>query len=125
MNELKLGKIKGIDIAEWLGVSYNTYHHSIEKQLRKLEGYCEFKKVWGGVEVTKIYFPVYKGELKKQIIEDIVEEIKTHPISTSAGIARKFKNQKRKAYNDYDGDSLKNAVARAARTSFGRVQQEG
>lgn len=125
LSELKLGKMKGLEIAEWLGVSYNTYHHSIDKQLSKLNGYCEYKKVWGGAEITKIYIPIYKGELKSSIIDDVVEEIKIHPISTSSGIARKFKNQCRKAYDNYDDDSLRRAVARATRITFGRVQKEG
>lgn len=119
MTELKLGKMKGAEIAEWLGIAYNTYKNRIDRQLAKLTGYCEFNKVWGGIEITKIYYPIYKGELKQPFVNDILAEIEQHPISSAAGIARKFKNEQRPAYAEYDDKSLVNVVTSMARVSFG------
>lgn len=37
--ELKLGKMSGREIAEWLGISYNsTYRNNPTKQIEKLFG---------------------------------------------------------------------------------------
>lgn len=124
MKELHLGKIKSAEVAEWLGVTYGTFRNTCDKQLKKLDGYCEYTKVWGGIEVTKIYCPVYKGELKVDMVKDILNEITEHPISTASGMARKFKNECRPQYAQYDGDSLKNALTKAARTSFGKIQKQ-
>lgn len=58
--KLRLGKMTGQEIAEWLSISYNsTYRNNPTKQIEKLGGYCEYKQVRGGVIIDKIYMDTY------------------------------------------------------------------
>lgn len=120
--ELHLGKMKSVEIAEWLGVAYSTFRNNSKKQFSKLDNYCEYKKVWGGIEITKIYCPVYKGEAKRCMVKDYIAEVKDSPISSAAGVARKFKAEEKTGYEEYKVETLRNNMAKVARFSFGKPQ---
>lgn len=45
MKQLRLGKIKGQEIAEWMNISYNTYRNNPTKYIKRLEDYCKFEAV--------------------------------------------------------------------------------
>lgn len=66
MKELKLGKVSSKEIASWLGLSYSTYKNRINYYLERLEAYCDFNKVYGGIEITNIYMYVYNKNLDKE-----------------------------------------------------------
>jgi len=57
MLELKLGKMTSREVAQWMGVSYNTYKNHISKYLELLSPFCEFDVVYGGIIIKEIYIP--------------------------------------------------------------------
>lgn len=54
MKCLKLGKISSKELADWFGISYGTYRNNKIERLNELKLYCEFDKIYGGVNITKI-----------------------------------------------------------------------
>ena len=93
--ELRLGKMSSREVAAWLGVSYLSYKNNIAKHTKKLLPYCEFKVVFGGIEISEIYEPVYdKGSVRKDK-ELILREItlclsEQEGLASISGMARKF-----------------------------------
>jgi hypothetical protein len=73
--ELKEGKWSSRSLAEWFGVSYNTYKNDISKYLEQLEFYCDFEKIYGGVTITEVYVSVYNKNLNMTDRALYVEEI--------------------------------------------------
>lgn len=62
---LHLGKMKGQEIAEWMGISYDgTYRKDPSKYIKRLEDYCEYEQVRGGVVIKKIYLYKYIKDLR-------------------------------------------------------------
>lgn len=93
--KLKLGKMKSQEVAAWLGISYNTYRNNIDKNLSKLEPFCEFEKVYGGIIVKEIIIEEYDKNLQfnddKLYLTEIKRCIKEQDgLSTVSGMARKF-----------------------------------
>lgn len=120
--KLKLGKMTGQELAEWLGISYNgTYRKKPGEHLKKLRGYCEFEQVRGGAIINKIYTDTYYGDLEKDIVKDYINEIqeKKNRLSSVAGMTRKFK--KKTKYQEIEFDTLKYQLTNAALTTFGKT----
>ena len=93
--KLKLGKMKSQEVAAWLGISYNTYRNNIDKNLSKLEPFCEFEKVYGGIIVKEIIIEEYDKHLQFNDDKLYIAEIKRcieeqDGLSTVSGMARKF-----------------------------------
>lgn len=90
--KLHLGKMTGHEISEWLGVKYSRYHSTRLKQLEKLEGYCEFEIVRGGIIVKEIYTETYCKDLN--VRKTIDKELKTkakkthYALSSASGVMR-------------------------------------
>lgn len=82
--ELKLGKMTGQDVAQWLGITYNTYQKNIEKQLLKLEGYCEFKRIHGGIDIQEIYIEEYNPKIKLKDDQMYYKKVQLHNCLTTA-----------------------------------------
>ena len=62
--ELHKGKMTGVEIAEWLGISYNnTYRKNPKKYIARLEEYCIFEIIRGGVIIKEIFIKVYDKNL--------------------------------------------------------------
>lgn len=107
--ELKLGKMSGKEIAEWLGISYNsTYSRSPDKQLEKLNDYCEFEKVRGGVIIKEIYVKEYEKDLKMRVEKEYVKELtKKNNLVSMTGMEKTTGNSRylnTKARNHLYGD---------------------
>ena len=77
MNELKIGKMSNKDIAEWMGVSANTFNKSKEKYLRELADFADFHLEGKKVVIDKIINPVFskQGSDAYQKVRDKVDEI--------------------------------------------------
>lgn len=71
--KLKLGKMTGHEIAEWMGIAYSTYKRSPTKYIQLLEDYCKFQQVWGGVVIEEIYLYEYRKNLKLELTETFIE----------------------------------------------------
>lgn len=66
----------GKEIVEWLGISYNTtYRRNPKLYQKRLEGYCDFTSVKGGVVIETIYMAEYKGDLSSKLTKDICDVI--------------------------------------------------
>lgn len=121
--ELKLGKMSSQEVAKWLGMSYNSYKNNINKHLEKLIPYCEFVKIYGGIEVTAIYQAVYdKGQVlrdKELVLEEITSCIQTQDgLATVSGMARKFTAQEH-----YDNENTaRRRLSLAANQLFGETK---
>jgi hypothetical protein len=77
MSKLKLGKMSGRELAEWLGISYEgTYRKNPTRHLKKLEDYCEYEQVRGGAIIKKIYVEEYDKNLRTNNDKLYVKELK-------------------------------------------------
>lgn len=77
--ELKVGKMSSPDIAKWLHVSYNTYRKKSDTYLDVLRDYCDFEKVYGGVNITKVYCSTYNKDQNKTLHLDIIKYLLDSP----------------------------------------------
>ena len=70
MTELRLGKVTNKELAVW----FNTTDTQISRKknifLKKLEEYCQFKPVWGGVEIIEIYRSIYIKNKNYNIVKN-------------------------------------------------------
>ncbi len=90
--KLKLGKMTSKEIAEWLGISYNSYKNHVDKHLQKLNTFASYTKVYGGVIIDEIYISEYDKTLDERIDKIFIEEVMTAKdnLTTIAGLARKY-----------------------------------
>lgn len=90
--ELHLGKMKSKEIAQWLGISYNTYKNRINKYLPELDYYCDYEVIYGGIKVNNIYIAEYVKNLTSKDSEDYLALVKqsNSGLCTIAGMARKI-----------------------------------
>lgn len=92
MIELKLGKMSGQEVAEWLGISYkNTYRNNPKKYIQRLENFCEYEIIRGGIIVNKIYCKVYDKNLAKKATEIYLKALSEHNnLITVVGTAAEY-----------------------------------
>lgn len=55
MKQLRLGKISTRELADWFGIGYNSLRVRKEQKLEELKLYCEFKEIYGGINIIKIF----------------------------------------------------------------------
>lgn len=96
--KLRLGKIKSQEMATWFAVKYNTYKNNIPGYLAKLEDYCDFERVRGGVIIKEIYIEEYDKYLNKKAeqmyLNEIEDCVKTQDgLASISGMAKKFISQ--------------------------------
>ena len=87
--------MKTEDLAKWFGIKYGTFRKSSAKYYEKLEMYCQFEKVYGGIEIKKIYIDTYNKNLNINDQNKYLEEIKLciqnqDGLSTISGMSRKL-----------------------------------
>lgn len=86
--ELRKGKMKSRELAQWFKVSYNTYKNKIPRYLDQLSYYCEFEPIYGGVDIKEVHLPIYKKNYKEDSIKEYMTEYhKTGGLMTMTGIA--------------------------------------
>lgn len=93
--KLKLGKMTTKELATWFGVAYSTFRKNSAERFEKLEDYCEFERVYGGVIIKEIYIEEYDKNLnindQKFVLEEIKSCIETQGgLSTINGMSRKY-----------------------------------
>ena len=118
---LKLGKMTSKELAQWFGVTYQTYRKVKVKKLDILSCYCRFEEVYGGIIINEIYVEQYCGDLAAQDVKNYVEEIRSIPsgLSSVAGMARKFQQEKQE-YKDLSFGAVQYRLTKAGNVSFGR-----
>lgn len=66
--KLKLGFMSTKEVSEWFGLTnVKSFKNSMGKKLEILKNFCDFEKVYGGIDVKKIIFEDYSKELYKNI----------------------------------------------------------
>lgn len=121
--KLKLGKMSSKEVAQWLGISYSTYRNSIDKYLEKLESFCIYEKVYGGIIVKEIFIEEYDKTLNLKADIMYYKEIrfcveKQDGLSTVAGMSRKLiQTGEFKSFS-----TAKRHMTRAGNLLFGKVE---
>lgn len=106
--ELKLGKMSGQEIAEWLDISYkNTYRNNPKKYIQRLDNFCEYEIIRGGVIIKEIYCKIYDKNLAKKATENYLKALTEHNnLITVAGTAAEYNMSRHtieQARNQYFG----------------------
>ena len=112
--KLTLGKMTSKQLAQWFGVLPSSYSHNIPNYLSRLEDYCKFEKVYGGVVISEIYIEEYDRGLKfkdeKMYLEEIKECVEIQDgLSTLSGMVRKMER------DNPTQKSLKNTTRRMSK----------
>ena len=88
--KLKLGKMTGKEIAQWLGISYGTYANNPSKQLTKLNFYCTYEKVRGGAIIKEIYKDIYNKRYNVLACAAYAKEVKNNSLCSVSGVSEKY-----------------------------------
>lgn len=122
--KLKLGKMTTQEIADWFNISKKTFTNSAQKYLDILKSYADFKRVYGGVDISVIRFDTYvkgynqydDGYFNKEI-ERCVKEQKG--LASISGIANRAKRDVPE-YKDYADSSITYRMSKAASRNYGK-----
>lgn len=89
--KLKLGKMSTQQLAQWMGISYSYFRQTKEKNLERLENFCDFEPVYGGVIIKEIYDYEYDkcAPQDKQVFLLEINEA-NDGLSSVAGMSRKL-----------------------------------
>ena len=88
--KLKLGKMTSKELAKWFGRSYNTYKNKIDYYLDILSEYCDFEKIYGGVDIKEIYIEEYDKEIRPKAKRVYLKEVeRTCGLMTLSGLSRR------------------------------------
>lgn len=88
--KLKLGKMTGKEIAKWLNISYGTYSNNPTKQLSKLNFYCSYEQIRGGVIIKEIYNDTYDKRYNRLVSAAYVKEVQNNSLCSVSGISAKY-----------------------------------
>lgn len=61
------GKMTIQELADWFGVKLSTYRRTSVNYLKKLEDYCEFERIYGGIDVKTIYMYEYDKDIQRKV----------------------------------------------------------
>lgn len=84
--ELRLGKMSGQEIAEWLGIKHTTYRQNPKKQLSKLDFYCSYEQVRGGVIIKEIYKKKYEKGYNRLVYAAYAKAVKENSLCSVSGL---------------------------------------
>lgn len=120
--DLKLGKMTTKELAEWMGIKYNTFRINAEKRYEILKQYCVYEKKYGYVEIQEIFEYKFKGDLRKKDVEVYVEEVRAaaNGLATASGIARKI-HRDRDEYKELKINTIRNRMSNAGIEAFGKT----
>lgn len=105
-----------------MGLSYNTYRNNIDHYLEKLENHAEFEKIYGGVIITKIYYPIYNKKLAYEndllFLKEIIQC--NEGLSSIAGMGRKYKH----IFNDANPSTIWRILSKSRDKLFGTIDKQ-
>lgn len=124
MSELKLGKMSSKEIAAWFNIKPTTYSHNIALYLDKLDNYCDFEKIYGGVIIKEIYEPVYDKNTNFSDEQICTEEIKRcvteqNGLATIIGMANKAIKEGKMT----NQRTARRRISKAATSLFGSAKE--
>ena len=124
MKQLKLGKIKTKELADWFGISYGSFRVVKQQKLEELKLYCDFEEIYGGVNILKIYDNSnleYIKESKKNyelVKTSFSEEWNEDGIDTCSNVAVKIYDKHKNELTVLDNTTY-NYVRKARNELFG------
>lgn len=77
--ELKVGKMSSRELAQWFDKSYGSFRNKSEQYLELLRDYCDYEKVYGGVNISKVYCSTYNKDQNKTLHLDIIKYLLDSP----------------------------------------------
>lgn len=121
--ELKLGKMTSKELAQWFEIAPKTFTSSKKKYLEKLENFCDFEEVYGGVIIKEIYYALYVKDFSKdaEIYLEIVKNSNEHLCSIS-GIAEVAKY--RDEFRTCSASGIQKRMTKAGITGFGITRDD-
>ena len=125
IKKLHLGRMKTAQIASWMGISYSTFRNVNKKQrLKQLSQFCQFKEVYGGVDIIEIYQEEYTSKIPDDKVV-FLNEIKNanDNLSTVAGMVRKLRNED-EYYKSRSEDQVKKKLTKANKALFGYYDKD-
>lgn len=75
MEMLKLGKITTEELASWFNTSKNNLSKHKKEYLKKLESYCLFESIYGGINIKEIYKSIYVKNPNYQIVLENIDKV--------------------------------------------------
>ena len=92
--ELRLGKMKTKELAEWFGISYGSFRVMKNEKLGELSDYADFEEIYGGVLIKKIRGEktyIKEGRKSKEIVlKAFDEEWNKNGLDTCTNVAIKI-----------------------------------
>lgn len=75
--QLHLGFMSYEELAEWFGVKLGSFNNAKKKKLQSLKSFADFSVVGKGINIKKIYIPVYskKGSQAYQVVKQDFDNI--------------------------------------------------
>lgn len=122
--ELKIGKNTTKELAQWFGISYDTFRHKKADKLKELLNYCQYEIVYGGVIISKIYIAEYIKPTPKYMF--IKQNFRKHWHTDGYDTAARVGAEMYQTYKDTELEGLKEStikayVAKARLESYGYV----
>lgn len=77
--ELKVGKMSSRELAQWFDKSYGSFRNKSDQYLELLRDYCDYEKIYGGVNITKVYCSTYNKDQNKTLHLDIIKYLLDSP----------------------------------------------
>lgn len=123
MKELKLGKVKTKEIAEWFGITYGSYHNSKKKKIQELKQYCSFEEVYGGIIINNIYIKEYiKPTPTYQFVKSVLDKHWHNSLlDTAARVGSEIYHMHYKELEGLKESTIKAYAAKARQEKYGRV----
>lgn len=124
--QLSKGKIKSKDLAQWFGMSYDSYRHKKVDKLEELRLYADFEEIYGGVIIKDIYQSNYIKNMKEIDSENYKNEVQNanQNISTISGMSEKFLLEDKPEYKGLSDSQIRKRLTRAGNYCFGITKDE-
>lgn len=78
IKHLKLGKMTGQEIAEWMNVKYSTYSNNPKKYIIRLNDFCNYEIIRGGAIIKEIYQDYYEPDVQQKYDKIYLQALVEH-----------------------------------------------
>lgn len=108
-----------------MNISYNTYRNHSAKYLDILKYYCDFERVYGGVNITEVYISTYDKKLNLKDQQLYLDEIKRcvkeqDGLATLSGMSRRFIQEHK--VESCKEKALSRRMSKAGESLFGKTK---
>ena len=95
MKKLQVGFIPIRELADWFGISYETFRHTSQKRYEALKEFCDYEKAYRGINVKEVYIEEYEKLPKPEDCAYVISKIYKNPspLNSAKGISILFKKE--------------------------------